>query len=154
MLTARLFNLPKTPWNNPFAEFDRMRKDMDALSNHVFGRTASTGHAGSGVFPLLNVTENKDNYFIRAELPGIKPTDLDIQIAGNKLTLSGARNLSAEGEEAKYHRREREAGKFSRILELPEDVDPEKVAAKSENGVLTVTIPKAEKTKPRQITIN
>jgi HSP20 family protein len=153
MLTTRLFNLPRTAWNNPFTEFDRLRREMDTLSSYVLGRSPYAGTAGPGVFPLLNLTENAENYFVRAELPGVKPEDLDIQMTGNKLTITGERKLDTQDKDVRYHRREREAGSFSRIIELPTDVDSESVAARSENGVLTVTIPKAEKAKPRRIAI-
>ncbi|MGD9878259.1 Hsp20/alpha crystallin family protein [Desulfococcus sp.] len=79
--------------------------------------------------------------------------DLDIQAAGNSVTISGERRIPAEGDNVRYHRREREAGKFSRIVTLPNGADMDKVSAGLTNGVLTVTIAKSEATKPRQISI-
>jgi HSP20 family protein len=107
----------------------------------------------AGVFPLVNLTENKDKYFVRAELPGVKADELDLQVTGNKLAISGERKITAEDESAKYHRREREAGTFSRMIGLPGEVDSDKVEAKLENGVLTVVVPKAEIAKPKQISV-
>jgi HSP20 family protein len=107
----------------------------------------------AGVFPLVNLTENKDKYFIRAELPGVKADELDLQVTGNKLAISGERKITAEDESAKYHRREREAGTFSRMIGLPGEVDSDKVEAKLENGILTVVVPKAEIAKPKQISV-
>jgi HSP20 family protein len=107
----------------------------------------------AGVFPLMNVTEDNDNYYIRAELPGIKTDVLDISVTGESLTLSGERKIPPEDETATYHRREREAGKFSRIISFPGQVDTGKVDARSADGILTVVLPKAEAAKPRQITI-
>jgi HSP20 family protein len=119
----------------------------DGLSRGLFREPAA------GVFPLMNVTEDKDNFYVRAELPGLKPDELDISVTGDTLSLSGERQIPVEDENAKYHRREREAGKFSRIITLPSQVDTGKVNARCEDGILTVVLPKAEAAKPKQITI-
>jgi HSP20 family protein len=87
-------------------------------------------------------------------LPGIKSDDLDIQVTGEGISISGERKIPEEGNNARYHRREREAGKFSRLISLSKKVDVNKVEASMENGVLKVTIPKSEASKPRQITVN
>jgi HSP20 family protein len=124
---------------------------MDLLSG---GYSRSLfGEPAAGVFPLMNVTEDKDNYYVRAELPGLKAEDLDISVTGDTLSISGERKLPAEDEKAKYHRREREAGRFSRILSLPARTDTKKVEAVCTDGVLTVTLPKAEAAKPKQISV-
>ena len=107
----------------------------------------------AGVFPPMNVTEDKNNYYIRAELPGLKANELDISVTGDNLSISGERKLPAEDEKAQYHRREQKAGKFSRIVSLPTLVDTGKVEAHSTDGVLTVVLPKAEAAKPKQITV-
>jgi HSP20 family protein len=107
----------------------------------------------AGVLPLINLTEGKDNYYVRAELPGVKGDELDIQVTANNLAISGGRKIAAEEEGARYHRREREAGTFSRMIGLPGEVDTDKVDAKLENGILTVVISKAEIAKPKQITV-
>ena len=105
------------------------------------------------MFPLINLTENKDNYYIRAELPGVKGEELDIQVTANNLAISGERKIAAEEEGAKYHRREREAGSFSRMIGLPGDINSEKVDARMEDGILTIVVAKAEAAKPKQITV-
>jgi HSP20 family protein len=107
----------------------------------------------AGVLPLINLTEGKDNYYVRAELPGVKGDELDIQVTANNLAISGERKIAAEEEGARYHRREREAGTFSRMIGLPGEVDTDKVDAKLVNGILTVVISKAEIAKPKQITV-
>jgi HSP20 family protein len=107
----------------------------------------------SGVYPLINLTGDKDNYYLRAEIPGLKSDELDIQVTSNTITLSGERKIPAEDKNAQYHRREREAGTFSRGISLPGDVDPDKVEASLKDGMLTVIIPKAEAAKPKQITV-
>jgi HSP20 family protein len=107
----------------------------------------------AGVFPLMNVTEDTDKYYVRAELPGLSAGELDISVTGDTLSISGQRKLASEDEKAQYHRREREAGRFSRIVTLPGQTDTEKVEASCTDGVLTVTLPKAEAAKPKQISV-
>jgi HSP20 family protein len=108
----------------------------------------------AGVFPAINLSEDSENYYIRAELPGLSAEEIDIQALKNNLTISGERKIEEEGAEAKYHRREREAGKFSRAITMPGDIDADNVQAQYANGLLTLTVPKAEKAKPKQITVN
>ncbi|RLB35076.1 MAG: Hsp20/alpha crystallin family protein, partial [Deltaproteobacteria bacterium] len=93
------------------------------------------------------------NFYVRAELPGVKAEDLELSVTGDSLTLSGERKIAAEDENARYHRREREAGKFSRIVTLPAQVEPAKVEASCADGVLTVVLPKAEASKPKTISV-
>ena len=149
MVYTRRFDFPAWGWRGAFDEMDRMKKDMDRLFGSLTGRHFPTIRAG--VFPSVNLTEDKDRYYLRAELPGLKSEELDIHVTGRNLSLSGERKISAEN--AKYHRREREAGKFSRIIGLPGEIDSNKVEARLTDGVLTVIIPKAEAAKPRQITV-
>jgi HSP20 family protein len=151
MIYRRLLGFPTWRFRSPFEELERMRRQMDLLLEDVRA-PFQRGHAG--VFPLINLTEDKNNYYIRAELPGVKADELDIQAVGNNLAISGERKIEAEEEGAKYHRREREAGKFSRLIGLPGDIDPNKVEAKLENGILTVVVAKAEAAKPKQITVS
>lgn len=150
-MIRRMFDLPELSLRRQMEDFDRLRRQMELLGGRFMG---TTGLERSGVFPLINLSENKEAYFVRAELPGLKSDELDIQATGTTLSLSGERRIPEENGNAKYHRREREAGKFSRIISLGTEIDPEKVLAKMENGILTITLPKAEKAKPRQITVN
>jgi HSP20 family protein len=153
MTARRLFDYPGLGWRSSLTELERVQRQMNRLlGDHAFRSGWSGLHAG--VFPTVNVTENKDHYFIRAELPGLEAGDLDIQAAGNSVTISGERMIPTEGENVRYHRREREAGKFSRIIELPEAADMDNVSAGLTNGVLSVTIAKSQAAKPRQITVN
>ena len=156
MLERRIFNVPSAHWRryHPFAEIDRMSRQMDRLNRAFLGSWPRMRWLSTKVFPSINLTEDRDNYYVRAELPGISAEDLDIQVNGRNLTISGERKIQAEGENACYHRREREAGKFSRVIGMPGDIDGEKVDAKMINGLLTVTIAKAEASKPRQITVH
>jgi HSP20 family protein len=153
MFARELFNYPTMGWRHPFAELERLSRQMDRLSYGLLGRPG-LGWRPASVFPAINLTEDTDRYYVRAELPGIKADALDIQAVGRNLTLSGERTIPSEGQNVRYHRREREAGKFSRVIGLPGDIDTDKVEAKLANGMLTVTIAKAEASKPKQITIN
>ena len=139
-------------WRNAFSELDRMQRQLQELAGGLAKRPRWP--VGAGVFPLINLTADKDNYYVRAELPGLKADDINISVANNNLSISGERKIASEGENVRYHRREREAGTFSRIIALPGDVDTAKVEASHVNGILTVVVPKAEAAKPKQITVN
>ena len=151
MILRRFSDWPSSDLRSPFDELERMRRELDKLSGDFTGSVFRLPSAG--VFPLVNVTEDPDNYYVRAELPGVKTDELDISVTGETLTLSGERKLPEESEKASYHRREREAGSFSRVVSLPARLDVDKVKALAEDGVLTVVLPKAESAKPRQITV-
>lgn len=149
MIYRRFFDVPTWRYRSPFYELQRMRQQLQEMFDD-----AAPQSVGAGVFPLINLTEDKDKYYVRAELPGVKGDELDIQVTSNNLTVSGERKIAEEGEGARYHRREREAGSFSRIIGLPGDINPDKVDAKLANGILTVTVAKAEAAKPKQITVS
>lgn len=151
MIYRRMFGLPTWKLKDQFEELERIRRKMDALFGSLTG--GSFQKSRSGVFPPVNLTEDVNSYYLRAELPGVKAEDLDIQATGNNIAISGERkNLETESE-AKYHRRERDKGKFSRVVSLPDYVNSEKVEARLVDGILTVTIPKTEAAKPRHISI-
>ncbi|GBC62348.1 heat-shock protein Hsp20 [Desulfonema ishimotonii] len=151
MIVRKMFGSPRG-WRSPFDELEEMKRRMERLSQALTGDIPRKGWPG--VYPLINVTETNEIYRVRAELPGVRADALAISITGKSLALTGERKIPAEGEEAKYHRRERESGKFSRIIELPDPVDAEKVDANMVNGVLTITLPKSESVRPRQIKVN
>jgi HSP20 family protein len=134
-----------------FGDWDRMRSDMEKALRGLPG--GFFRHAAAGVFPLTNVTEDKNNYYVRAELPGIKAQELEISVTGDSLSISGERKIAAEKKGAKYHRKEREAGTFSRMLSLPGPINTGKVEASCADGILTVVLPKEESAKPRQIAV-
>ena len=148
MIYRRFFNVPTLRVRSPWDELHRMRQHLE----HVFD-DAPQQRVSAGVFPLTNLTEDKNNYYVRAELPGVKGDELDIQVTGSNLAISGERKIAAE-EEARYHRREREAGTFSRMIGLPGEVDTDKIGANLENGILTIVVSKAEIAKPKQISVS
>lgn len=150
MLVRRVW--PSRPtFESPFADFEQLRQQMLRLFDAT-GRD-TMGELRSGVFPPLNVSQDHENYYVRAEVPGIVAKDLEITALGRKLSITGKRELEQESERASYHRKERAEGAFSRTVTLPAEFDPDKVNASYKSGILTVTLPKSDAAKPRQIVI-
>lgn len=150
MLT-RLYDIDRM-----FGAMDQLRSRMNRIFwdlDHPFGGAAPGGwHVVENV-PRTNLYDTGDYLEIKAEVAGVSKDDLNVKIQGNYLEISGARKSDApEGYSA--HRVERPATSFSRSFTLPSDVEADKVEAHLENGILTLTLPKAEAAKPKQITIN
>lgn len=136
---------------DPFQELDRLQRQMDRLFQDISGWERFPRRVG--VYPLVNISEDPDHIYVRAELPGVTPEDLDITLKDHQLVLRGERKIPPEEKNVNYHRRERESGFFRRVLRLPAQVDPNKVEAACKDGVLTITLAKPEEIKPRQITV-
>jgi HSP20 family protein len=151
MIYRTVFNSPRRRFGSYFNDLEEMRQRMDRLFE-AFGDRQKP-QSGAGVYPAVNIAEDAHAYSVSAELPGIKSEDLDLNVTANQLTLSGERKISQDTEAVHYHRREREAGKFSRAIALPGDVDPDHSKARLVDGILTITIPKAENAKPKQISV-
>ena len=140
---------PSRPlFESPFSDFDRLRREMLRVFDSV-----ATHDGSAGVFPPMNVTQDADNFYIHAELPGIKAADLSVTALRNRVSITGKREISKEDEKVSYHRKERAEGEFSRTITLPGEVASEKVEARYVDGVLQLTLPKAEESKPRQIAV-
>lgn len=152
MIFRRVNTWPTWQWRNQWSEMDRLKKDLNAIIEGSYSRSETEPSAG--VFPLMNVTEDTNNYYIRAELPGIKAEELDLSVTGDSFSISGERKIPVEQESSKYHRRERESGSFSRILNLPSQIDTDKVEANTADGILNVILPKSEAVKPKQIKVS
>jgi HSP20 family protein len=133
-------------WN----QFQQLQTEM----NRLFDRCGDGGPRGTAAtFPPLNVWEDADQVFVEAELPGVDPNALDIQVTGgNQLTLRGERTPKLP-EKAVLHRQERGYGSFSRVVTLPFPVDADKVDAQFSNGVLTIKLPKHAAAKARKINV-
>ena len=131
----------------------QLRDEMDRLLSGVFGRTAVWQWPGAaGGQPAVNVWESEDALKVELEVPGLKHNQLDVSVVGDELSLKVERpDVRQEG--VTYHRRERPAGSFSRVLRLPVEVDPDRVEAELCDGVLTIRLPKAESAKPRKIKV-
>jgi HSP20 family protein len=104
--------------------------------------------------PALDVQEDKDNYSVRIELPGLKREDIDVSLNDGELVIAGERKSEKVEEGVEVHRQERYYGKFQRVLTLAEPVTADKVKADYKDGVLTVTLPKAEEAKPKKIDVS
>src|SRR5450756_580684 len=100
--------------------------------------------------PALDVHEDKDKFTVNLELPGLKREDINVHLENGSLIISGDRKVETMNEGTEVHRQERYYGKFSRALTLPVAVSPDKVTASFKDGILTVTLPKAEEAKPKQ----
>jgi HSP20 family protein len=136
-------------WNPPSAAFAQMRRDMENLMERLTG--AGNGGAG-GVFPPMNISEDRDHYYVRALVPGIDPAELDVSVVHQTVTVSGTRQAPEEAG-ASYHRRERAEGAFSRSVTVPAAFEGGRVDAKYVDGILTLTLPKPEAAKPRRVTV-
>ena len=130
---------------DPFRELRRLQDEMDRL-------TGALAPAGAVGFPAVNVYAGRDGVAVVAELPGVEPGDLDVHAHRDTLTIAGTRRPAAEEAEA-YHRRERRSGAFSRTVQLPFRVDPDRVEARLEDGVLRLSLQRPEEDKPRRIAI-
>ena len=109
--------------------------------------------AAASWVPAVDVFEEADNIRITAEIPGVQPENIGISLEGNLLTISGTKQQEAEEKTERVHRYERVYGAFERAFTLPASVEPKDIKARYDHGVLTVTLPKSEKAKPRQIEV-
>lgn len=130
-----------------------LRGEVDRLFDNFFGPGAETTPRTARMFPALNVWEREDELYVEAELPGIRTDDLDISVVGHQLVLKGRRPDFQPEEGVSFHRRERGVGEFVRAVELPVEVNADGVEAKLTDGVLLITLPKAEAAKPRKIEV-
>jgi HSP20 family protein len=149
MAIVRWYDRPTSP--RPHALMEQWKQEMDRLFSDFTGRTVTSNRAG--VFPPLNVSEDSEKLYVSSELPGIEPDDIEVHVEGDTLTLRGERKLPEAGESVNYHRREREGGRFRRIVTLPVRIDPNGVEAAFKNGVLNIVLPKAAEARARQIKV-
>ena len=130
-------------------EMDQLQREM----NRLFDTTSQGRVFNPPSYPAVNIWTNDDGQIISAEMPGVHPGDIDIDVTGDALSISGERKPDEVAKNAYYHRRERSYGSFSRTIQLPFMVDTSKVEANFKNGVLMISLPRAEVDKPKKITI-
>ncbi|HWM91007.1 MAG TPA: Hsp20/alpha crystallin family protein [Thermoanaerobaculia bacterium] len=141
-----------TRWN-PTTAYLANRDPFFRLFDSFFSTDAQGEETRSWV-PPVDIQETGDSYLFHAELPGMTKEDIHITLENNVLRVSGERKFEKDAKKESYHRVERTYGTFARTFSLPTQVDAENVQAAFENGILTVTIPKAEQAKPRRIAIS
>ena len=131
---------------------DWISQFQQALDNFRTSGWLGSSPSGSGGYPPLNVFHKGDDLVLIAELPGIRKSDLQIQIKGNTVRITGRKAIEY-GDNAALHRRERSAGGFDRAISLPVEVDADNVKAEYREGILALYLPRAERDKPRTIQI-
>jgi HSP20 family protein len=137
----------------PFREAISLRDAMNSLLQESFIRPGSyLAQEGPTALPL-DVSETENEYVVKASLPGVKPEDVQITVHGDTLTIRGESKVEEEKKDEHWHLRERRFGSFQRSVALATPVNSDKAQAHYEHGVLTLTLPKAEESKPRQIKI-
>jgi HSP20 family protein len=136
---------------DPLRDVASLQSEMDRLFRGAFGGNAP---ATAGAFaPALDVEENEDGFTLYFELPGVAAEDVDITLEENVLTISGERSFYTDKQADGFRRVERSFGRFHRAVRLPDRVDADRVQAGYRDGLLTITVPKAEEAKPRRIEV-
>jgi HSP20 family protein len=132
---------------------DALLQFQQALDTSRSSGWLGSSPSGSGSYPPLNVFRQGDDIVVIAEVPGVRKSDLQIEVKGRTLRIAGTKSVSY-GEKSSVHRRERLAGRFDRALTLPLEIDAEKVKAECRDGILALHLPRAERDKPRAITLS
>lgn len=138
---------------DPFGELRTLQNEVNRLFSSSFSRGGEDQMMRGDWSPQVDIFENKDQIVLEAELPGMKPEDVDISIENNVLTLHGERKFEKKDEGDNFHRVERSYGSFTRSFTLPPTVSSENANAEFENGVLRLTLAKREEAKPRRIEV-
>ena len=141
-----------------FRELDNLRREIDeAFRGAGINRPLASAFLSPVTtrrFPLVNFSEDEGHVYVDALVPGVDPKDTDLSVMRNTITISGERKPFVQQQGQIVHRSELGSGKFSRTLELPADIDPDKVSAENRDGILRITMAKAEHAKPKKIAIS
>jgi HSP20 family protein len=138
----------------PLGEIDSFRREMDRMFDNFFGRGADVAEPSLTWYPSVDIKETKDDFVLMAEVPGMSKDDIKINISENTLTIKGEKKEEKKEEDQNYHRVERRYGSFQRSFTLPTQIQESKVKAAYKDGVLTITMPKKEEVKPKEIPIS
>jgi HSP20 family protein len=139
-----------TRWD-PFAQIEDLYDRMDQLIQSAFGAPSPAIPAHGMWAPLADLTETDESFITEIDLPGVKKDDIDVEMNDRELIVTG--EMKEEEKEGRPHRRLRRTGRFEHRVILPGEVDPEQVSATLSDGVLTVTVPKVEKARPRHVEV-
>jgi HSP20 family protein len=142
-----------TAWPS-FGRQSDLRDEIDRLFESPFSELTRTSQLLTGWTPALDVYEDKGNFVVKAELPGMKKEDIEVSLNDGSLSISGERKSEAKREGAEVHRAERFFGRFQRTVTLSSAVVADKIQAAYQDGVLTVTLPKVEEAKPKRIDVS
>jgi len=137
-----------------FGRLTDLREELDRLFESPFAELANTSRLLSGWTPALDLYEEKDNFVVKAELPGMKREEIEVSLHEGSLSISGERKSEEKHASAEVHRTERFFGRFQRTVTLPSPVAADKVKAQYRDGILTITLPKTEESKPKHIDVN
>ena len=139
---------------DPFRDLVSLRERMNRLFDESFPFQGEEKDMMRSTWtPSVDIFEDEHTLVLNAEVPGLSEDDIELKIEDNTLTIKGERKFEKEIKEENYHRMERSYGSFYRAFNLPPTIDVEKISAEHENGVLKITMPKKEETKPRDIKI-
>jgi HSP20 family protein len=137
-----------------FGRLTDLRDEIDRLFETPLAELARTSQILSGWTPALDMYEDKDNLYVRFELPGMKREEIDLALHDGTLSITGERKGEANVKDAEVYRAERFFGRFQRTVTLPTPVVVDKVKAQYQDGILSITLPKAEEAKPKHIAVN
>ncbi|AEH44005.1 heat shock protein Hsp20 [Thermodesulfatator indicus DSM 15286] len=137
----------------PFRPLRELKREMDRLWTEFFGKETLPEVFEAEWVPALDVSETQDAVIVRADVPGIDPNELEITVSGNTLTIRGEKKQEREEKGENFYRIERSYGSFVRSIQLPADVDTDKVEATYKNGVLKIVLPKKAEAKGKQIPV-
>ena len=153
MTPSRFKNANVELWE-PFRHLSSLREEIDRLFDQPFGAfsTPQQFWLGGG-WPTVDLFEDRDHLVVKVEIPGMKKEDIDISLHDGVLAIAGERKTEEKYDKAETHRSERFVGRFHRALTLPVPVQADKTNANYQDGVLTITLPKAEEAKPKQIQV-
>jgi len=132
--------------------FDALPSFQQALDAFRASSWLEAGPSGGGAYPPVNVFRKGDDFLVIAEIPGVKKSDLEVQVKGNTIRLAGAKSVTYS-EKAAVHRRERLGGEFDRAVTLPVEIDADGVKAEYRDGILALFLPRAESEKPKSIKV-
>ena len=137
----------------PWSIADFLHRDLDRLFERRFGQAGDNGNTIYDWVPAVDIVEEKDQFVVRADVPGVEPEDIELNMDNGVLTVSGERKLENVTEQEGFRRIERASGRFLRRFTLPDTADAENIKAKSKNGILEVSIPKLPEVQARRITV-
>ncbi len=153
-------------WWDPFREMETLRRELDRVSrvfdevNELWRGRGLGGWRRRGLLagdffqPMMNLSEDKENLYVEMVTPGVEPESINVSVTGSTLTVSAERKGLEDVKPERIHRNERPVGSFTRSIELPVEVEMDKIEAYYKNGLLVITLPKAEAAKPKQIKVN